>query len=198
MNPQTFVFIGRSGCGKGTQAKLLTDYLKKNDTSNRGLYYIETGAEFRKLIQGNSLSSRLSKETYEQNERQCDFLAIWMWSHMLVENITGEEHVIFDGAPRSELEAMAMNSALDFYKRKANIVYINVSRVLSERRLLERGRKDDLDMKMIARRLDWFDKDVVPAIEYFREQSKHNFIEVNGEQGLENVHAEIVSRIALS
>ena len=198
MNPQTFIFIGRSGCGKGSQAKLLTDYLKENDAKKRGVYYIETGAEFRKLIQGGSLSSQLSKATYEQNERQCDFLAIWMWSHMLVDNVTGEEHIIFDGAPRSELEAMVMNNALDFYSRKANIVYINVSRVLSERRLVERGRKDDLDMKMIARRLDWFEKDVVPAIEYFRKQSAHNFIEVNGEQGLEKVHEEIVSRLILS
>lgn len=198
MNPQTFIFIGRSGCGKGTQAKLLTDYLKEKDAKKRSVYYIETGAEFRKLIQGNSLSSQLSKATYEENRRQCDFLAIWMWSHMLVDNVTGEEHIIFDGAPRSALEAMVMNNALEFYSRKANIVYINVSRVLSERRLLERGRKDDLDMKMIARRLDWFEKDVVPAIEYFRKQSGHNFIEVNGEQGLEKVHEEIVSKLAIS
>ena len=29
INPKTFIFIGRSGCGKGTQANLLIEYLKK-------------------------------------------------------------------------------------------------------------------------------------------------------------------------
>jgi len=30
MNSQAFIFFGRSGCGKGTQAKLFVEYLKDN------------------------------------------------------------------------------------------------------------------------------------------------------------------------
>ena len=49
MNPQTFVFIGRSGCGKGTQAKLLQDVLKEKNPDQE-IFYIETGANFRKFL----------------------------------------------------------------------------------------------------------------------------------------------------
>ena len=52
-SPQTFVFIGRSGCGKGTQAKLLIEELKKNDPAHE-VMYIETGARIREFIADNA------------------------------------------------------------------------------------------------------------------------------------------------
>ena len=38
MNLQTFIFIGRSGCGKGTQVALLQEYIKSKIVS--GIYSI--------------------------------------------------------------------------------------------------------------------------------------------------------------
>jgi adenylate kinase len=195
MNPQTFIFIGRSGCGKGTQAKLIMEHLEKNDANKRPIYYVETGAQFREFIKRDTYSSQLSKEVYARNERQPDFLAVWMWANLFIDNLTGQEHLIIDGAARSLDEAQALSSAFDFYKRKVNIVHLDVSRQWSEDRILARGRKDDTKAS-VATRLDWFDKDVKPAVDYFRSLEAvkgHRFMEVNGEQGLENVHADIVS-----
>jgi adenylate kinase family enzyme len=72
-------------------------------------------------------------------------------------------------------------------------VHLNVSRKWSDDRLLARGREDDRTLAKINKRLDWFEKDTMPAIEYFRESRFYKFIEVNGEQPIEKVHADIVS-----
>ena len=82
MELQTFIFIGRSGCGKGTQVGLLQEYIKKQD-HNRQILYIETGERFRQFIKEHSLSSRLAAEIYKTGNRQPDFIAVWMWSPFL-------------------------------------------------------------------------------------------------------------------
>ena len=55
MKLQTFIFIGRSGCGKGTQVALLQKYIKTQDYK-RPILYIETGERFRQFIKEPSLS----------------------------------------------------------------------------------------------------------------------------------------------
>lgn len=189
----TIIFIGRSGCGKGTQAELFKKYIEEKDPHKRKVLYIETGAHFREFIKGPSFSSKLSEEVYSKDERQPDFLACYMWSTMLVEELDSDMHLMFDGAPRSRAEAALLTTAFEFYKReKPTIIYIDVSRKWSEERLLARGRQDDKTAEKIHRRLDWFDHDTQPAVEYFRDNPFYNFIDVNGEQTIEEVHQEIV------
>jgi adenylate kinase len=195
MELQTFIFIGRSGCGKGTQAGLFQKYVKKLDYKRR-ILYIEMGERFRQFIKEDSLSSRLAAEIYKTGNRQPDFIAVWMWSHLLVENMTGEEHVIFDGTPRSFHEAQILDTAITFYHRqRPHVIYLNISRETSKARMMARRRMDDLNEEEIERRLNWFESDVLPAVEYFRKYSKYNFIELDGDQPVEAVHQEILSKV---
>lgn len=192
---QTFIFIGRSGCGKGTQASLIKERLQKESPTTE-IFYMESGARFREFIQGGSFSSQLSKEIYEQDHRQPDFLAVWNWAHLFVDNFTGKEHIMIDGTPRSLAEAKILDTALGFYKRdKPYIVYIDVSSEWSRKHLLARGRTDDKTLERINRRLAWFESDVVPAIEYYRDNPNYRFIEINGEQPIEKVQADIVAKL---
>ncbi|HLP44050.1 MAG TPA: nucleoside monophosphate kinase [Candidatus Nanoarchaeia archaeon] len=197
MSPQTIIFIGRSGCGKSTQAKLLTEYLEKIDQNKRKIYHVETGEKFRDFIKGENLTSRLSKQVYDNVERQPDFLAITMWTRAFIDNLTGDEHLIIDGAPRSLPEAYILNGALNFYNRRANIIYLNVRREWSEKMLAARGREDDSTKAKIEKRLNWFDTDVVPAIGYFKEENKHNVVEVKGERPQEEVLADIIAGLKI-
>ena len=191
---QTFVCMGRSGCGKGTQAKLLMEHLSKA-APEHPIYYLETGQKFRDFLNAPYQASSLAKNIMDAGERQPDFLAIYMWSHLLVENMKGDEHLVLDGTPRSLVEAEALGTALLFFNRSdARIIHLNVSRAWAEARLRERGRGDDAESG-IQKRLDWFDHDVVPALEYYRSHPDYHFIEVNGEQGIEGVHAELMSRV---
>ena len=191
---QTVIFIGRSGCGKGTQAALLRERINRLDSEKRHILYVETGEHFRRFINGNSFSSKLSKQAYEFDLRQPDFLACWMWSNILIEELEENMHLIFDGAPRALSEAQMLTSSLYFYKReKPTVIFLNVSRKWSETHLLKRGRKDDINIGKIDKRLDWFDRDVMPAVEYFRDNPYYRFFEINGEQSIEKVHAEIIA-----
>jgi adenylate kinase len=189
MKLQTFIFIGRSGCGKGTQVALLQEYIKKQD-HKRHIFYIETGERFRQFIKEHSLSSRLAAEIYKSGNRQPDFIAVWMWSHLL------EEHVIFDGTPRSFHEAQIIDTAITFYNRqRPHVIYLNISRETSKARMIARRRMDDINKEEIERRLNWFESDVLPAVEYFRKYSKYNFIELDGDQPVEVVQQELLLKV---
>ncbi len=194
MKPQSFVLIGRSGCGKGTQVKLLLEYLEKQSVIPS--YNIESGAFFRTFIQEDGYTNSLARSIQENGGLQPEFLSVWVWTNLLIKDFQDpHRHLIFDGMPRKEREAPVFDAALDFYKRDGrHIIYLNVSREWSEERLRARRRTDDTD-EFIKRRLDWFDTDVEPALEYFRNNKKYNFLDINGEQSIETVHQDIVKGI---
>ena len=194
MSPQTFIFIGRSGCGKGTQVELLKKLTQEKDPQGE-VFYLETGAKFRDFVKGDTYSNKIALEIYKRGDRQPDFLAVHMWSHVLIEGFKGTEHAFFDGICRSKLEATTFTTAMEFYNRHVTVIYINVSRAWSMERLLARGRDDDKSKEEIAKRLDWFDKDTYPAIEYFGQNDRYTLLDINGKQSIENVHKEIVEKL---
>ena len=61
--------------------------------------------------------------------------------------------------------------------------------------MIARRRMDDINKEEIERRLNWFETDVVPAVKYFGKYSKYNFIELNGDQPVEAVHQELLSKV---
>lgn len=190
MAPQTFVFIGRSGCGKGTQAGFLQQLIKEKDPSGE-VFYIETGDYFRDFIKGDKYSNKLASEIMKNGDRQPDFLAVWMWSHVILDEFKGTEYLIFDGINRSVAEAMTFTTAMNFYNRKAVVINLNVSREWSKQRLLERKRFDDISKEEVEKRLNWYDRDSVPTIGYFEANNTYKVIRVDGEQTREKVHNDI-------
>ena len=196
IKPQALIFVGRSGCGKGTQAELVCEYLKEID-SKRDQLYIQTGAEFREFIKGNSYTQKLSKEAYDIGGLQPEFLAASMWLNVLVKRYKGDEHLIFDGTPRKYHEAGTLDSVFKFYGfGKPYVINVNISGVESKRRLLARKRIDDTENE-IKKRLEWYETDVVPAINFYRDNSNYHFLEVDGERPIEEVHEDILSRLKI-
>jgi adenylate kinase len=194
MDSQAFVFFGRSGCGKGTQAKLLIDVLKLR---GKEILYIETGSQFREFIKMDNYSSKLTGEILKEGGLIPVFLPIWIWTEILVKKYSGTQDMVLDGVCRRKEEAMALSSVFDFYKIKnPTIVSINVSKEWSFDRMMERKRADDTPEK-IQSRLDWYEKDVLPAIQYFKDKSEYNFVEINGEQPIEEVHKDIIKALNL-
>lgn len=194
MSPNAFILIGRSGCGKGTQSALLGEYLKNNQSNP--VLTIETGVAFRDFISSRGYANSLSKEIYESGVRQPSFLACYMWTSLFLEKFTGTEHVILDGTPRARPEAEVLETAMKFFKfQKAVVIHLDVSREWSIERLSQRRRDDDKDPEEVLKRLDWFDADVVPAINYFKESDYFDLISVNGEQPVDLVHSEILEKL---
>ncbi|MFQ5661853.1 MAG: nucleoside monophosphate kinase [Candidatus Paceibacteria bacterium] len=194
MELKTFIFIGCSGCGKGTQAELIQEYLKK-ESSGQELLYVEAGERFREFLKNGTYASKLSKDIYMNGDLQPAFLSIWVWADLLIHSLKEKMHLILDGSPRKLNEAHVIHEALQFYKREnPYVVFIDVSRDWATERLRGRNREDDKDDDNIKKRLDWFEKDVMPAIEFFRENPYYNFLEINGQQSIEDVHKEIIEK----
>lgn len=191
---QTFIFIGRSGCGKGTQARLLMDAMKAADDAD--IFYLETGQKFRDFVKEPNYTAGLAYEVMQTGARQPDFLAVHIWSHLFIENFNGRQHLVVDGTPRSKNEAIILDTAMKFYKReKPFVVYMNVGNDWSRTRLHERGRIDDKSVAEVEKRLSWFERDVMPAIEFYREHADYHFLDINGEQSIDAVNAELMAKI---
>lgn len=194
MEQTTFLFIGRSGCGKGTQAKLLMENLKEN--TGRDPLYFETGSVFRTLKDRNDFTGKRINEMLDAGKFIPYFMPVWLWTTFLTEEVkTGEEILIFDGVARHPDEAHAFESAMGFFARERVIVIVlDVSREWSKARMLSRARHDDTDEK-IESRLNYYERDVVPAIGYFETASRYDVMHVNGEQTIEKVHEDIIKAL---
>jgi adenylate kinase family enzyme len=193
MNQKTFIFIGPSGCGKGTQIELLEKYIKENDEKDSPVVVLETGKLFREFVEKDIYSARLSEDVQHSGGLQPEFLAIYIWSSFFIENMKGKEHLFVDGSPRTESEAYMIDTAMKFYKRDAVVVNMVVSDKWSTERLLARGRNDDTE-KGIVKRLEWYKKRVVPAVDYFKDNG-YKVFDINGEQTIEEVHDEIMKKV---
>ncbi len=190
---QTFIFFGKSGSGKGTQAEMLNKYL----FGKKGIepIYIETGRKFRAFIDQSNYSAQLTKEVMSTGGLMPVFLPIWLWTMDLVNKFDGKRDLILDGLCRRPDEAPVLDSAVKFYKlSKPFVFFIKTSDTWSAEHLKARGRADDTD-EYIKSRLDWFEWNVVPAMSYFHQNPEYNFIEINGEQSIEDVHKEIIAKI---
>lgn len=192
--PLVFILIGRAGCGKGTQADLLMEYLKKNNYTDA--VYIYVGSGLRDFIKKNSsLTSKLADEIMQKGDMEPSFLSVWALSDELIKKMNKNTSLVIDGFPRNLTEAEIIDEAIGFYGLK-NIypIFIETSREDSRKRLLNRGRSDDTEVA-IKRRLDYFDEYVQPVIDYYEKESKFRLTRVSGEQGIEKVHQEILEKI---
>lgn len=197
MTLPTYIFIGRSGCGKGTQAKLLIDKLKTREPE-REVLYLQTGGLIREFMAGESYSARRMKEISETGNRQPSFIAVNMWSNFLFQNIDGSkpQTLVADGTSRTLVEAEVLHRAFDwFYEIAApTVIYLNVSNKWSTERLLARGRTDD-NRKDIIERMKWFERDVLPAVEWYRGNDYYRFLDVDGERSIPEIHKDISNQI---
>ncbi len=195
MEPRAFIFIGRSGAGKGTQVKLLEEYLGRLNPP-RPVLRQETGNQTRTFIAGESETARRARALLQNGALQPGFLVSWLWSDFLIKNFQGEEHIIFDGTPRSLLEAENLDSALVFYRLvPASVILLSVDEEVATERLKQRGRADDLTPDGILKRLAWYETDVVSALNYYRDNSRYCLEDIDGGQTMEKVHADIVSQL---
>ena len=192
--PFVFLLMGRSGCGKGTQAKMLIKYLQDNNLGET--LYVYTGEKLRSFTEKEeNLAASLAKSKMKAGGLLPSFLAVWLWSGSLIEGVKENNNVIMDGSPRTLLEAMMMDDAMEFYGR-SNVVpiFLETSEEWSTQRLLGRGRSDD-SLKSIKERQAYFEKDVAPVIDYYDGRSKHKLARINGEQRVEDVHQEILEKV---
>jgi len=188
---KTIIVMGSSGCGKGTQIKLIEKKFKENGVK---YLYSETGSQIRDFLKTTTFSARHAVGIVKSGNLLPTFLPIYLWGNFLNKYYSKDQDLIFDGSPRTVLEAQIMETAFEFYNIKPIVLYINTDDKVSEERMLSRGRADDTQ-ESIKNRIAFFKKDVMPTIKYFRENDKCDFIEVDGNGNIEEIHQDIIRKI---
>lgn len=194
MEKQFIILMGRSGCGKGTQAALL-----KTSLENRGhekVIHVTTGGGFREFMEQGSFISNLAKEVNATGGLQPEFLAVWNWSNIFINTLTGNETVILDGAPRKPFEASILHSAIEFAKyHNPVVIYLDVSESGSREHLQKRGREDDKSETSVNSRMNWFETDVLQTLDVYNNDPRYTVLHINGNQTIDEVHQEIMQKL---
>lgn len=191
MRERTIIFIGPQGSGKGTQAELLEKKLGGETVR------FEAGKSLRGLAQEDSYTGNLVRASIERGELLPVFLSTRAFSESLVRNMKEGVHLILDGFPRTADQLPIFDSALHFYKReKPTTLYFNISDEEAMKRLTLRSRADD-SAEGIRRRLAWTRKAEGEVLSWFKSDPYYGFVEINGEQSIEDMHADICAKLGL-
>lgn len=206
------VLIGAQGSGKGTQARRLAQALR--------ICYVASGDLFRKEIAEETELGVKARAFIDRGELVPNDITIPMVLRRVVEaDCVGG--VLLDGFPRTIAQAQALDEGLQNADRSVNCaVYLMVPREVLLHRLSGRyicraqqhvynvntnppkvaGRCDvdgselyqrpDDRGEAVQKRLDIFFKETIQLIDYYQKQQKLK--EVNGNQSIDEVHADLV------
>lgn len=185
----SLVVMGRSGSGKGTQAQYILDRLGKES------YHIETGRILRELLMHENPTTILARDIMKTGGLFPSWFGSFAWLRELIERGYAGNHLVFDGAPRKVDEARLMDEVMKWHGRLLPFcIYVDVSEKQASSRLLARGRDDDHSVA-IHHRMQFFKKDVLPVIRFYRHKGR--LIHVDGERSIEEVWQEIDRKLAI-
>jgi adenylate kinase len=182
------ILIGPPGSGKGTQGKLLAPIL--------GYNYLSLGAKLRdytkeKTPEAKEIKKLINKGHIIPDERIRKFL------HAAIRSMPKAKGLILDGFPRdidqvNILDEMVVKNGVS--KIKAFFIDVPKIKVLSrlQKRKGKEARGDDTP-EVIETRFQEYDEKTHPLLDYFHKQ--HRLVHINGDQSIENVHAEILRKL---
>ena len=188
---QTIIFVGRSGSGKGTQIDLLKSFLITEKEAR--VKSIVMGDIFRNFFTEDGYVQKIAKDlSFNKGKFQPDFLTDALLVSNTIKIADKDSVMFFDGYPR-DLHQLQTIKDLLVYLGRENSLFINieVGRQSVKKRMLLRGRGDDHD-EAIESRLDEYDKFVRPMIEEAMSDKFFNYIEVNGEGEVEEIHKNLI------
>lgn len=215
--PKIIILLGRSGSGKGTQAKLLEEEF--------GFDYLGTGDLLRQRVKKNDFDGGKIKKILDKGERVPTELVFQLWCQELnkIKNKPNLKGLLIDGSPRSLEEAKLMDGLFEeFGWSNIKVILLDISEQeaferLTKRRICKKcGRlipwlepfkklkkcdqcggeletRFDDTIEAIKARLDFYKKDVQPAVDYYQKQKR--LIKIDGQRSIEDTYQDIKKAI---
>jgi adenylate kinase len=206
------------GAGKGTQAELIAETL--------GIPHVASGDLFRENLDKDTDLGRQARSYIERGDLVPDEITIQMVAERLSRPDCAEGFVL-DGFPRTLAQAKALDVALTQMDVSLNVVpFIKVSEPVALSRLggrwtcrgcgtvyhvlfdppEQKGVCDECGGELYQRpddtpethrhRIEVYRKQTTPLIDFYRDAEL--LIEVNGEQSIEAVHADLQSVVRVA
>ncbi len=211
------ILFGRSGCGKGTQAKLLIKEF--------GFEYLGSGKFLRQRVGKSDFTGKKLKKVIESGVLVPTPIMFRIWAEEMekMKEKVDQKGIIIDGSPRCLLEAELMDHVFKWYGwDNIKVILLDISEQeafdrLTKRRICKECGKlipwvgdyrnikvcDDCSGELITRsddkpeairaRLEYFKKDVQPAVEYYKKQGR--LIKVDGDKSIEDVYHDVKKAI---
>ncbi len=175
------VLFGPPGAGKGTQAEFLKE--KYN------LIHISTGDVFRYNIKNETALGTLAKSYMDKGELVPDEVTIKMLNAEVEKN-SDANGFIFDGFPRTDAQAKALDELMEDKDSSVNaMIALEVDDEVLVGRLLERGktsgRADDADESIIRNRITEYYSKTAVLKNYYSAQDK--YFGVDGVGSIEDI-----------
>ena len=178
------VIFGPPGAGKGTQSKFI---VKKFN-----LYQLSTGDLLRNEVKnktdlGLKISSIMNSGQLVSDEIVGNLI------EKFVSNNKYKDKTIFDGYPRTLIQAKNLDTLLKKYDQKINIVLklsvsLNTIKKRISERQIEEKRSDDNE-EIAIKRYETFEKSSAPVLDYYKQSNLLK--EVNGEATITKINSEI-------
>jgi adenylate kinase len=170
------ILFGPPGSGKGTQSeKLIARY---------GFKHLSTGDILRNEIKNGTTLGLEAKSLMDQGQLVPDAVVIGMIRTALSDH-PGVNGFLFDGFPRTNAQAVALDELLAEYRTAIQVVLaLQVSKKELVKRLLNRGltsgRSDDVSESVIGSRIEEYERKTAAVADYYHRFNKVAYIPGEG------------------
>ena len=184
------ILLGPPGCGKGTQA---VNLVKKYD-----YYQLSTGDMLREAVANDTQTGKIVKDVLASGKLVDDDLIIKIMEEKLIATRSNPGR-IFDGFPRTLIQANELEGLLKRYQMKLDLV---IELVVDQHSLLERilkrakeseEKRDDDNSVIVKKRLEVYNKETKPIVDFY--SSKYNLNKIDGMQSIQEVSNTIENLI---
>jgi len=162
---KSILLFGAPGSGKGTQGKILGTI--------PGFYHCACGDVFRAVDVRSSLGKAFLDYS-GKGKLVPDDITIALWSQQIDGMMQSGrfkpdiDFLVLDGIPRNVNQAKILSSKLDV-RRVFHLTCTDRSKIYDrlQRRGLKENRLDDINEDVIARRLQTYDEETKPVLEFY-------------------------------
>ncbi len=176
--------MGKTGCGKGTQAARLASELSYDIFS--------TGDRVRALSAQDSSLGRHIKEIHTKG-----WVPEWLASYLFAKAILEEDidrGLVFESVARKPEEAKKLHEMHLMLNRSYLVIHLDVSDDMVIERMRRRQRDESDSEENIQKRLQAFYDETIHSLEFFRREGK--VVDIKADGTADEVYAEILKAIA--
>ncbi len=180
------ILTGPPGCGKGTQAKIISKGMRWKHVSTGDILRASDDSEVKKMMKTGGLlpDDLVGKELIS-------YLKDYAKHH-------DPKGFIFDGYPRNLAQRDIFEEICRVNKLKlVYVFFLNGPESLLKKRIINRGkssgRSDDKSEKAFNKRMEEYNEQTLPMIESMRNGS--NFLEISANRDLEEISSLIFKKL---